>query len=294
MYLRRTMKLAHSEKMIVLLGKWIIALLASVPVQAQVTEHFTLDDKLNEISGLETLNDSTLIAFNDGGNKSEVYLLNLKGELLRTVNILDTKNRDWEDIARDDNYLYLGDIGNNENKRENLSIVKIQISDLLTRDEVEAEEIEFNYAEQREFPPKNDSLFYDAEGMVVYNDSIWIFTKDRSVPFKGVSHVYKIPTKPGKYTVSCSSKIAVGEDGWWKDGITAADVYNDQLYLLTYNRYIVMDWLDGSWIKTAEYVFPGITQRESIVVLNNRSIFVADEENPIAGKAIMYRIQPEK
>lgn len=290
MYLRKTMKHLHSEKMIVLLGKWIIAFLASMPVQAQVTEHFKLDDKLDEISGLEVLNDSTLIAFNDGGNKSEVYLLNLKGELLRTVDVLDTKNHDWEDIARDDYYIYIGDIGNNENKRDNLSIVKIKISDILTRDEVEVEEIEFKYAEQKEFPPDKDSLFYDAEGMVVYNDSIWIFTKDRSVPFKGISHVYKVPTKPGEYTVSCETRISVGEDGWWKDGITAADIYDDKLYLLTYNRYIVMESFRGEWIKVSEHVFPGITQRESIVVIDGRSIFIADEENPIVGEGVMYKI----
>jgi len=165
------------QKMIPLIFKLIMAILAWLPAKAQVLEYYPIDDKLQEISGLELLNDSTLIAFNDGGNKSEIYLLNLKGEILRTVDVEDTKNRDWEDIAIDKEYVYIGDIGNNENKRDNLSIVKLKISDILTRDEVEAETISFRYQEQTAFPPKMEEMYYDAEGMTICGDSIWIFTK---------------------------------------------------------------------------------------------------------------------
>lgn len=267
-------------------------LFMTCPAYGQVTQHYSISDKLNEISGLELLNDSTLIAFNDGGNKSEVYLLNLEGEILREVDVLDTKNHDWEDIARDEYYIYIGDIGNNENKRDNLSIVKLRISDILTRDEVEAETISFNYTEQKAYPPKDSELFFDAEGMTVYNDSIWIFTKDRSQPFQGVSYVYKIPTDPGDYTVRASHQLPIGKGGWWKDGITAVDVYGDKFYLLTYNRFIVSQYQNGVFETISEYLFDGITQRESIVVLNEDAIFVADERNPIVGEVQLYKIQP--
>jgi len=280
------------QKMIPLIFKLIMVILAWLPAKAQVLEYYPIDDKLQEISGLELLNDSTLIAFNDGGNKSEIYLLNLKGEILRTVDVEDTKNRDWEDIAIDKEYVYIGDIGNNENKRDNLSIVKLKISDILTRDQVEAETISFRYQEQTASPKKLEEMYYDAEGMTICGDSIWIFTKDRSNPFKGISLVYKIPKVPGDYTVSSSHKIEIGMDGWWKDGITAADFHEGLFYLLTYNRYIVMKYQSGGLQLVSEYLFDGITQRESIVVLNNQAIFVADEENPIVGKVLMYKIQP--
>lgn len=278
--------------MFLFLYKWILAILAAVPVQAQVTAHYDLSDKLSEISGLELLNDSTLIAFNDGGNKPELYLLDLKGKILRTVEVKDAKNHDWEDIARDDNYIYIGDFGNNTNKRDNLSILKIRVSDIIRKDEVNAEEIKFSYAEQREFPPKNDSLYYDAEGMTFYNDSLWIFTKDRSEPFSGYSHIYKIPTTPGKYTVASSEKVFIGPDGWWKDGITGVDVYGDDFYFLTYDRYEVKKRVNGAFENVSKHVFDATTQRESIVVLNNHAIFVADEDNPIVGPVQMYKIQP--
>ncbi|XOV66312.1 MAG: hypothetical protein ACFHU9_11800 [Fluviicola sp.] len=253
-------------------------------------EEYPLSDKLKEISGLELLNDSTLIAFNDGGNKSEIYLLSLEGEILRTVNILDTKNRDWEDIAIDNEYVYIGDIGNNNNDRDSLAILRIKISDILNKEDVEVETIKFRYKEQKSFPPEDAALFYDAEGMSVCNDSIWIFTKDRSKPFQGLSLVYKIPLEPGEYEVSVSHRITIGYDGWWKDGVTAADYYNGQFYLLTYNRYIIYDYKNGSLQMNREQTFDGMTQRESLVVLNEEAIFVADEQNPIVGNVRLYKV----
>lgn len=266
-------------------------LLGTVPLYAQVEESYAISDKLNEISGLEVLNDSTLIAFNDGGNKSEIYLLSLEGEILRTIDILDTKNRDWEDIARDENYIYIGDIGNNTNEREKLSIARIKIADILTKDAVEAEKIKFNYAEQTSYPPKKDSLYFDAEAMTVIDDTIWIFTKDRSSPFQGVCHVYKVPTTPGKYTVSASHRLQIGGNGWWTDGVTAADYYDGKLFLLTYNRFIEYDFKENTFEKVSEFKFGGITQRESIVLLNEDAIFVADEHNPIVGEVRLYKIR---
>ncbi|QHS62554.1 hypothetical protein [Chitinophaga agri] len=56
---------------------------------------------------------------NDSGNKPEVYLLDNKGQLISTIQLEGTKNRDWEDIAEGagpiphKQYVYVGDIGNN-------------------------------------------------------------------------------------------------------------------------------------------------------------------------------------
>jgi len=272
---------------------WFLELLLGTFTSfSQVSETYPLSDKLNEISGLEVLNDSTLIALNDGGNKAEIYLLSLEGEIVRTVNILDTKNHDWEDIARDETHIYIGDIGNNLNQRQNLSVLKVDINELLQKDEVSAEKITFSYTEQSAFPPEQSAMFFDAEGMIVHNDSIWVFTKDRSQPFQGLSHVYKFPTEPGDYKVKASHRLKVATDGWWKDGVTAVDFYNNLFYVLTYNRYIACSFKNGEFTLVKEYIFDDMSQRESIVVLNEDAIFVADEKNPIAGDVQMYKIQP--
>jgi hypothetical protein len=261
---------------------------------AQLLEYHELPESLSEISGLELLNDSTLIAFNDGGGKARLYLLNMQGKVIKKVDITNAKNKDWEDIAIDDEYIYIGDIGNNENKRLNLKIYKVEIKDVLKKKEVSAKEIKFNYGEQKSFPPISDSMYFDAEGITVYNDSLWIFTKDRSDPTEGNTFIYKIPTTPGTYTVYKSDYIYIGKDGWWKDGITAVDVFEDHFYLLTYNRYIVKKYENGKFKTVETFKFNSMSQRESIVVLNKDSIFVADEKNPLVGDMKMYKIRPKR
>lgn len=264
----------------------------SFTASAQLIEHHDLPESLSEISGLELLNDSTLIALNDGGNKPKLYLLNLKGKILKTIDILNVKNKDWEDIAIDAEHIYIGDIGNNDNKRLNLTIYKVKIADVLDKKEVKAKEIKFNYGEQKSFPPIADSLFFDAEGMAVYNDSIWVFTKDRSMTPSGYSSIYKIPTTSGTYTVYASNKVYTGKKGWWVDGVTGVDVFEDHFYILTYNRYIIKKYKDGKFENVSSFKFNALSQRESIVVLNKESIFVADEKNPLVGDMKLYKIKP--
>lgn len=262
----------------------------SVASVAQEIQEYPLDPKLNEISGLELLNDSTLIAFNDGGNEAILYLLNLEGEIQKEVALIDIKNRDWEDITIDDEFVYLGDIGNNNNDRENLAIIKLGKNEILTKDAVEGEKIKFSYQEQSTFPPDQASLFFDAEAMVVHNDSIWIFTKDRSIPYQGLSLVYKLPLEPGKYKVSASYRINLGKGGWWSDSVTAADFFDGKFYVLTYNRYIVFELANDALKMISEHELDRMAQRESIVVLNKQTIFVADEQSPIAGDVRLYKI----
>lgn len=270
----------------------LLVLFVSFSASSQLIEYHDLPESLGEISGLELINDSTLIAFNDGGNKPKLYLLNLKGKIIKTVEVLDVKNKDWEDIAVDGEHVYIGDIGNNGNKRKKLTIYKVKMEDIQNKKEVKAKEIKFSYGEQKSFPPIADSLFYDAEGMTFYNDSIWVFTKDRSDTPNGFSNIYKIPITPGTYTVYKSNKAYTGKDGWMIDGVTAVDVYKDRFYILTYNRYIVKKYANGKFTNVSSFEFPHLSQRESIVVLNKATIFVADEKNPITGKMKLYKVKP--
>ncbi|MFT6982443.1 MAG: hypothetical protein ACJAUD_001210 [Crocinitomicaceae bacterium] len=271
----------------------VLAFLSSAyAASSQLIEEHGLSESLAEISGLELLNDSTLIAFNDGGNKPQLYLMNLKGKITKTITVLDAKNKDWEDIAIDEEFIYIGDIGNNSNKRSILKIYKIKIEDVLKKTEVKAKEIKFSYGEQTKFPPSTDSLFFDAEGMTIYKDSIWVFTKDRSTSPNGYSRIYKIPTTPGSYTVYKSEQAYIGKNGWLTDGVTAVDVYEDHFYILTYNRYIIKKYADGKFTNVSSFKFNSMGQRESIVVLNKQSIFVADEQNPLTGSMKLYKIKP--
>ncbi|MDC3253156.1 hypothetical protein OAU25_02785 [Crocinitomicaceae bacterium] len=272
----------------------VVFLICGFSSSAQLIKNYDLSKSLAEISGLELLNDTTLITLNDGGGKCRLYLLNLKGKIIRKVDVLNVKNKDWEDLSIDKKHIYIGDIGNNENKRVGLKIYKVAIKDVLNKSEVKAQTIKFNYGEQRSFPPASDSMYFDAEGMAFYNDSIWLFTKDRSNPSSGNARIYKIPTIPGDYTVYCSGYTFIGKNGWWRDGITAADQHDGCFYLLTYDRYIKKRFVNGKLVTEKTFKFNSMSQRESIVVLNKDSIFVADEKNPLVGDMKLYNIHPKK
>ena len=118
-------------------------LCAFAPLTSAQTFH--LSEGLSEISGLEFLNDSTLVAINDGGNEPLIYLLDLKGKVQGVVKVENAQNRDWEDLAIDDEHLYIGDFGNNVNNRRDLVIYKVKIADIIAKKSVQAEQITFNY-----------------------------------------------------------------------------------------------------------------------------------------------------
>ena len=119
----------------------LIWILFALELFGQRIEVFELPSQLSEVSGIEQLDDSTLIAINDSGNTPTLFLLNMDGSLQRSVEIKGTINNDWEDLARDEDHIYIADIGNNFNNRQNQKILKVRISDILLNARVNAEEI---------------------------------------------------------------------------------------------------------------------------------------------------------
>ena len=200
-------------------------------------------------------------------------------------------NVDWEDLARDDNYLYIGDIGNNQNKRKDLCVYKVKISDVLSKKEVVAQKISFYYSDQKEFPPQKRQLNFDAEGMIVYKESVYIFTKNSTDPWTGISTVYTLPNQRGSYKARKHSELYVGEQGWWQDAITGADIFNDQLYLLTYNRVFRLNIADLDRSPSFTQEFKRMTQKEAIVVLDKNTFLIADEVKLLMGGGNLYKIE---
>jgi len=78
------------------------------------------NERLEEASGLvaSRRHPGMLWTHNDSGHPPELFLLDSLGKTQRTFRIKDAKNRDWEDIAFGPgpdsiNYIYIGDIGDN-------------------------------------------------------------------------------------------------------------------------------------------------------------------------------------
>ena len=131
-----------------------------------------LDKKLYETSGLVLIDNKYLITHNDGGNKSEVYVLDLKGKILKTIEVDEAKNRDWEDLARDDKgRLFIGDFGDNLNNRKEKYIYILRAGFVDDKNQkVNADKITFTYPDQKDFPPKKDAMNFDAEAFIWMNN----------------------------------------------------------------------------------------------------------------------------
>lgn len=66
---------------------------------------------------------------NDSGNPATIYAIGRDGKLINEFDIR-AKNRDWEDIAIDDDgHLYVGEIGNNNGRHGELAVFRIDEPD---------------------------------------------------------------------------------------------------------------------------------------------------------------------
>jgi len=203
------------------------------PVQFTLGKVIDLPIQLHESSGLIYF-DSLFWTFNDGGNKSEVYGIKIdSGNIFKVLTIENVDQTDWEDIAQDSESIFIGDFGNNNGSRENLSVIKFlksQITDL-SEQHIISEIIEFSYPDQKDFSANYRNTSFDCEALTCIGDSLILFTKDW-VNYR--SSVYKIPKIPGRYV---ASKFAtINSEGL----ITGAD-YNSkshQLGLVGYSNYL--------------------------------------------------------
>jgi len=167
-------------------------------VSQDVSKLTNLNDDIAETSGLIFF-DNRLITHNDSGGMNALYEINAEdGNVTRTVTIQNASNIDWEDICSDDNYIYIGDFGNNNGNRTNLKIYKVLKTDYLNSEQVSAELIEFSYADQNDFTSSPNNTNFDAEALISFGADLYIFTKnwiDRR------TNIYKVPKNAGTYSV---------------------------------------------------------------------------------------------
>ncbi|WP_344789154.1 hypothetical protein [Postechiella marina] len=241
-----------------------------------------LPKSLNEVSGTEKTPKSDLIwMLNDSGNKPKLYGINKKGDIITKLNI-NAKNNDWEDLAADtDGNIYIGDFGNNEGKRKDLSILKVSASHLDQENEVDIERITFKYENQEKFPPKNKNMYFDCEAFFYFNNNLYLFTKSRVKGDHGKTNMYKVPAKAGNHVAKLVESFTTCEDAsCW---VTAADISDDgkQVALLTQNgvwlfsNFSTDNFFSGT-LKT--YPFKNYTQKEGVCFKDNNTLYITDEK----------------
>ena len=247
----------------------------------------SLPSVLNEVSGNEKLANSPLIwMLNDSGNASKMYGVSKKGNIKKEVSI-DAENHDWEDLTSDEKgNVYIGDFGNNHNKRKNLRIVKVAVKEL-KKSKASVEIIEFQYENQQEFPPKKEHLFFDAEAFFYFKNHLYICTKSRVKDKYGQTFMYKIPATTGKHTAKLVGEFYNGNSS--SSWITGADISDDgkTVVLLSEKNILVFThfkddaFLSGT-VQTMQ--FKHVSQKEGICFKNNNTLYITDEQTLFRGR----------
>lgn len=241
---------------------------------------------LSEVSGIEFVN-NTLWAHEDSGNENKIYKIAADGSVAQAIKIEGSVNTDWEDIASDaQGNLYIGNFGNNDNKRKDLCIYKLDVNQLGKV----AYTINFYYPEQKEFPPKKSEFIYDVEAFFEHNGNFYLFTKNRSKGFDGSVNVYKVPNKAGNHAAQRMGTIQTC--GKYRScAITAADISADgtKAVLLSGEKvWLITDFGDGDFASgtVQELDLGHYSQKEGICFKDNDTLLIADEKDGKTGKKL--------
>jgi len=174
--------------------------------QASVTpaESFILSEDLSETSGLICWN-GYLWTHNDNTDNNIYCIDTLNGSVIKSYHLAMVQNIDWEEISQDENYVYIGDFGNNSGSRQNLKIIRIDKESLI-KEMPMVDSIMFSYSDQTDFTPAVNNTDFDCEAFIVTNDSIYLFTKQWISKKTGL---YVLPKNPGEFTAELRGNLDV-------------------------------------------------------------------------------------
>jgi hypothetical protein len=236
-----------------------------------------------ESSGVLALSNNILWTHNDSGNTPDLFRIDTMGQITRTLRISNVQNNDWEDLAIDpQGRFYICDTGNNNNNRTNLAIYRIPNPETISGNTVTAEIIGYSFQDQTAFPPPQNQRHYDVEGVIWRNDSLFMFTKDRSSPFEGTTRLYAIPAQPGTHVAKLMGGISI-EGNTHQARITAADINHQtgEVVLLTGSRIFSFKNYPGSRFlegTKTEYKFPTqLGQAEAISFFGAKKLYITEE-----------------
>jgi len=236
---------------------------------------------LKESSGIVNLQGSdNFWVINDSGNTNELFEVSESGKIQRIVTVENAKNKDWEDLASDgkDN-IFIGDFGNNNNKRKDLGIYTVAISSI-KNGKVKAVKTKFYFEDQKKFPPKKKNRNFDVEAFIYTNGYFYLFTKNRNSEFDGITKLYKVSAHLGNHSAELIGTFKTCMNPK-KCVITAATISknNKELVLLTHDKLFLFtnfkgdDFFNGS---VSEINLHHNSQKEA-VFFKGSIIYITDE-----------------
>lgn len=244
-----------------------------------------LPKKVKETSGL-ALVEGVLYTHNDRGNTNHLFSVDRdSGNVTAVIELSNGVNVDWEDLALSDSHLFVGDMGNNDGDRKDLSIYRIPNTSLngsgnraVQHDGV----IRFHYPEQSIFIM--DDHNFDCEAMIYRGDHLYLFTKHRA---DDRTNLYRIPAEPSEdeYSAELLSSFPAG------GRITGADIRSDgrMVVLCGYNKsddvflWVLSDFendqfFSGKKRRISLGTFSAIGQVEALTFHSNNALYITSEK----------------
>ena len=247
-------------------------------VNCTPTTSTNLNELLKETSGLMEWDDF-LYTHNDNTDTSLYKINKVTGAIIRSFQLNSTSNIDWEEIAQDENYLYIGDFGNNASgNRTDLKIYKIAKNTLETNPVIEI--INFSYSNQTDFSNKTaNTTDFDCEAFIVTDNQIVLFTKQWT---SNQTSIYSLPKDPGTYTANLLTTLNVS-------GLITGATQKKEARLialcgysatLTPFLYLIYDYYNTDFAaankKKIDIVLP-YHQVEAISTVNGQDYFITNE-----------------
>ena len=257
--------------------------------------------ELSELSGLAASRRHPGIFWghNDSGDSSRFFALRADGSVVAEVEVRDAKNQDWEDIALDGKTLYLADLGNNDNKRDNLCVYKLDEPNPSKGDQkVEATKLRVAYPDQSEFPPKQEAWRFDCEAVFVFQGKLHILTKQRAAGMRFLpldsTTLYRLDqedTEKVNVLTKLDSRTQLG--GW----VTAADLSPDGKTLAVLTHLVASVWLfdvrgatDKLLAKPLKRILlDDAKQCEALCFRDNQTLLLGNEQRELFSLSLAVR-----
>jgi hypothetical protein len=259
---------------------------------AEIINKIVLPKIINETSGLEFYNNN-FITHNDSGGEPSLYVFNEMGEVIETIGLnknpdFEIENNDWEDITNDNEYLFVADTGNNFGNRDNLNIIRVSKGTDFMVDGI----IEISYSDQESFFPRPKHK-YDAEAIIVIEDKIALFSKDRENLNTDLYLVDKnqngsqILTSEVSYNVNT---LITGGDYDEDRNLLALVSYNSNgnQYLLLFKNFKLNN-LENNTFKKFKIPLEQ-AQIEAVKIIDEKTFWVTSEDEGV-GSPFMYKIR---
>jgi hypothetical protein len=225
-------------------------------------ERTTLDPIVKEISGLASTKNKYW-GINDSGGEAALYSFDKMNKGLRNVvKIENALNIDWEDLAQDEQFIYIADSGNNIALRQSIDIYKISKQELIkssVNHSISSKILNISYADQDNFLPLKTHNF-DSEALTAVNGKLWLFSKNRK---DQRTKLYKLDKTSGSQSVAPVASYPV-------NGLITAVDYNPQ---------------------SQQLIFLGYSKRAAF---GHSFIWVVDvkDDLPVWNSAIRYKLKP--